>query len=129
MKDKLKINFEKLDGLNLDILNSDKSIDEFVSKPENEQKVLEACANYDYIEYPINLYKEIENNESYWVAEHPDLPGCITYGETKEEALHNLEDGMGKGGERQPGPLCFSGPARTSGQLGPKWQHALLSAG
>ena len=92
MKDKLQINLEKLDRLNSNIFNSDKSIDEFVSKPEEEEKVLEACAKYDFVEYPINLHKEIENNESYWVAEHPDLPGCITYGETKGEALHNLED-------------------------------------
>ena len=35
---------------------------------------------------------------------------------------------MGKGGERQPGPPSI-GPARTSGQLGPKWQLTLLPAG
>jgi len=47
---------------------------------------------------------------------------------------------MGRGGERQPGCMveqqaqlatrpgvpCFGGPARTSGQLGPKWQNGFV---
>lgn len=29
-----------------------------------------------------------------WVAECPDLPGCFSQGETKEEALHNLSSAV-----------------------------------
>jgi antitoxin HicB len=30
--------------------------------------------------------------EGGWITSIPDLPGCITQGETKEEALHLIED-------------------------------------
>jgi predicted RNase H-like HicB family nuclease len=29
-----------------------------------------------------------------WVAECPDLPGCLSQGETREEALYNLSDAI-----------------------------------
>ena len=38
-------------------------------------------------EYPITLYRAEEGG---FVAEHRDLPGCLTQGETLEEALTNL---------------------------------------
>ena len=38
-------------------------------------------------EYPVTLYTAQEGG---FVAEHRDLPGCLTQGETVEEALDNL---------------------------------------
>lgn len=29
-----------------------------------------------------------------WVAECPELPGCFSQGETRDEALHNLSDAV-----------------------------------
>jgi predicted RNase H-like HicB family nuclease len=42
-------------------------------------------------EYPINLYLDSSDKEAMWVAEYPDLPGCIGVGKTKEEALNTAE--------------------------------------
>jgi len=33
-----------------------------------------------------------EDEEDGWLAEIPDLPGCFTAGDTKEEALEMIED-------------------------------------
>ena len=30
----------------------------------------------------------------YWVAECPSLPGCISQGKTKEEAIQNIREGI-----------------------------------
>jgi antitoxin HicB len=45
----------------------------------------------DYLKlvYPITLYPEIEGG---YTIEIKDLPGCITQGETLEEALEMIED-------------------------------------
>ncbi len=32
--------------------------------------------------------------DGYWVAECPSLPGCISQGETKEEAIANIKDAI-----------------------------------
>lgn len=29
--------------------------------------------------------------DGFWVAERPSLPGCISQGETKEEAIENIK--------------------------------------
>jgi len=44
------------------------------------------------LDYPIIMKKEIDDGEEYWIAEHPDLPGCKTHGDSKQEAIKNLED-------------------------------------
>jgi antitoxin HicB len=41
--------------------------------------------------YPINLYMEVNGDESYWIAEYPDLPGCIGVGNTQKEAVDEAE--------------------------------------
>lgn len=38
------------------------------------------------------LYSDLEDGG--WVAEVPSLPGCVTQGETKEEALMNVRDAI-----------------------------------
>ncbi|MDW7656523.1 MAG: toxin-antitoxin system HicB family antitoxin [Bacillota bacterium] len=43
------------------------------------------------IDYPIRIYLDTENDTYNWVAEYPDLPGCIGVGDTKEEALSEAE--------------------------------------
>lgn len=37
------------------------------------------------------LYPDEDN---YWVVEVPSLPGCISQGETKEEALINIQEAI-----------------------------------
>jgi predicted RNase H-like HicB family nuclease len=32
--------------------------------------------------------------DGFWVAECPSLPGCISQGETKEEALRNIKEAI-----------------------------------
>jgi predicted RNase H-like HicB family nuclease len=32
--------------------------------------------------------------DGYWVADCPSLPGCISQGETKEEAIGNVKDAI-----------------------------------
>ena len=32
--------------------------------------------------------------DSYWVAECPSLPGCISQGETREEAIRNIREAI-----------------------------------
>ena len=32
--------------------------------------------------------------DGYWVAECPSLPGCISQGETKEEAISNIKEAI-----------------------------------
>jgi predicted RNase H-like HicB family nuclease len=32
--------------------------------------------------------------DNYWVAECPSLPGCITQGKTKEEAIINIREAI-----------------------------------
>jgi predicted RNase H-like HicB family nuclease len=32
--------------------------------------------------------------DGYWVAEVPSLPGCISQGETREQALANIRDAI-----------------------------------
>ncbi|MCJ7811812.1 type II toxin-antitoxin system HicB family antitoxin [bacterium] len=32
--------------------------------------------------------------DDYWIAECPSLPGCISQGETKEEAIKNIKEAI-----------------------------------
>ncbi|MCX6639206.1 MAG: type II toxin-antitoxin system HicB family antitoxin [bacterium] len=32
--------------------------------------------------------------DEYWIAECPSLPGCLTQGKTKEEALENIREAI-----------------------------------
>jgi len=34
--------------------------------------------------------------DGYWVAECPSLPGCISQGKTKEEAVLNIKEAIGE---------------------------------
>ena len=34
------------------------------------------------------------DEDGVWVAECPSIPGCVSQGATKEEALENVEDGI-----------------------------------
>lgn len=49
-----------------------------------------------HLEYYLNLPYRIEimpdTLEGGYIAQCPELPGCITYGDTQEESLHNLTD-------------------------------------
>ncbi len=37
------------------------------------------------------LYRD---EDGYWVAECPSLPGCVSQGKTKEEALENIREAI-----------------------------------
>jgi predicted RNase H-like HicB family nuclease len=32
--------------------------------------------------------------DNYWIAECPSLPGCISQGQTKAEAIHNIREAI-----------------------------------
>lgn len=52
------------------------------------EAIMEVYMNTDY---PLRIYLDNDNNTYNWVAEYPDLPGCIGVGDTKEEALSEAE--------------------------------------
>jgi predicted RNase H-like HicB family nuclease len=35
-----------------------------------------------------------KGEDGYWVAECPSLPGCISQGKTKEEAINNIKEAI-----------------------------------
>jgi len=47
---------------------------------------------YMNLDYPIILRKISSADGGGWLAEIPDLPGCISDGETQQEALDNVQD-------------------------------------
>jgi predicted RNase H-like HicB family nuclease len=57
-------------------------------KAENSIFVKELCGEYmrQVIVYP--------GEDEYWVAECPSLPGCISQGKCKEEALKNIREAI-----------------------------------
>lgn len=44
------------------------------------------------LNYPVAVEKYIEDGETYYSVEIPDLPGCGSYGASLEEAFERLED-------------------------------------
>lgn len=54
----------------------------------HDMEVYHTVQSYVNLDYPILLNK----GDRFWVAEHPNLPGCKSIGETQEEALQNLKD-------------------------------------
>lgn len=68
------------------------STDNIYDKFEEEEQILEKCKEYEGVEYPIKLKFVNDDGAPYWIAEHPDLPGCMTHGESKVKALENLDD-------------------------------------
>jgi predicted RNase H-like HicB family nuclease len=57
--------------------------------------------------------------DGYWVVECPSLPGCISQGKTREEAIENIKEAIRgyvaalEGGMK---PQAFATEARTSGK-------------
>ena len=47
---------------------------------------------YAALDYPIDLSRRDEGDDSYWVCEIPDLPGCVADGETPDEAVESLSE-------------------------------------
>ncbi|MDO9535567.1 MAG: type II toxin-antitoxin system HicB family antitoxin [Bacillota bacterium] len=89
MNKKLKFNLGKVDSKKF---NSIKDVEEFITVSDNYKEIELKNKHYEQLEYPIKLQKTSDEHSTYWVAEHPDLPGCMTHGYTKEEALANLDD-------------------------------------
>jgi len=40
---------------------------------------------------PVTLYR-VEGGA--WIVECPSIPGCVSQGKTKEEALHNIQEAI-----------------------------------
>ncbi|PKM38947.1 MAG: hypothetical protein CVV03_12690 [Firmicutes bacterium HGW-Firmicutes-8] len=89
MSKKPRFNIEKADSK---MFNSIKDINQHVTVLENSIEIEEKARLYESLEYPIKLQKTLDDHGTYWIAEHPDLPGCITHGGSREEALSNLDD-------------------------------------
>lgn len=49
-------------------------------------------AYYANLEYTIELFRRDDEGDRYWIAEVPDLPGCIADGETPGEAIESLTE-------------------------------------
>lgn len=46
----------------------------------------------DYMALPYRLEIVEDQEEGGYVVSYPDLPGCITYGDTIEDAMNNAKD-------------------------------------
>ncbi len=47
---------------------------------------------YLNLSYPVQLSHQSDDDDEYWFAEIPQLPGCMSDGPNPNEALQNLED-------------------------------------
>jgi predicted RNase H-like HicB family nuclease len=43
------------------------------------------------IQLPVTLYQD---EDGWYVVECPTIPGCMSQGETEEEALHNIQEAI-----------------------------------
>ncbi len=46
------------------------------------------------LEYSVRIERLAENDGGGYLATVPDLPGCMSDGETPEEALHNVQEAI-----------------------------------
>lgn len=86
--------------------------------------------------YPIRIRPLSDEDGGGWLAEVPDLPGCMSDGETPEEALLNVQDAIqewiaaaAEMGREVPSPRPNGDDAEYSGRLSlrmPKSLHAEL---
>jgi predicted RNase H-like HicB family nuclease len=86
---------------------------------------------YSQLEYPVELVRD----EDAYVASNPDLPGCISFGESPNEAIENLREvrslwiqGQLESGNSIPEP---STPERFSGKFVlriPKMLHRMADS-
>jgi antitoxin HicB len=89
----------------------------------------------DFEGYTIQMWPLAKDEGGGWLITFPDLPGCMSDGESIEEAIRNGQDALGcylavtkKYGDALPKPGSAS---RTSGQFrlrAPKSLHARLAA-
>ncbi len=87
-------------------------------------------------EYTIRLRPLTDEEGGGWLAEVPDLPGCMSDGETPEEAAHNVLDAIQEWlaaaremGREIPSPSTEGDKVEYSGRLSlrvPKSLHAEL---
>ena len=56
---------------------------------------LSACYFYDDQEYGMKLTVSLDRDEDgVWIAECPSIPGCVSQGATKDEALENVKEAI-----------------------------------
>ena len=56
---------------------------------------VENFINKDSVDCSMRQVVIYPGEDGYWVAECPSLPGCISQGKTKEEALKNIKEAIG----------------------------------
>ena len=56
---------------------------------QQTREKLESLADYLKLNYPITLYPEPDGGYTIMIK---DLPGCISQGDTLEEAMQNIQD-------------------------------------
>ncbi len=71
------------------------------------------------LDYTVRIEKLSADDGGGYLATVPDLPGCISDGETPEEALHNVQDAIN----------AWIEAAKAWGQTVPEPTRALLNAG
>lgn len=87
-----KININKIQWNNQILESDDVDLDSYIITGSKDDEINEKLSHYLDFNYTIKLDKIIDESGQYWLAEHPDLPGCKTHGNTKEDALNLLED-------------------------------------
>ena len=47
---------------------------------------------YLNLDYPVQMSRQSDDDDEYWFAEIPQLPGCMSDGPNPDKAMKNLED-------------------------------------
>jgi predicted RNase H-like HicB family nuclease len=53
-------------------------------------KVLQ-CATNGHMKFPTVIYQD---EDEAWIVECPAIPGCVSQGRTREEAMENIKDAI-----------------------------------
>jgi predicted RNase H-like HicB family nuclease len=66
----------------------------FLSAMRRAIRRFESERDDDHATWELTVRVREDHLDGGWVAECPDLPGCFSQGETREEALYNLSDAV-----------------------------------
>jgi predicted RNase H-like HicB family nuclease len=63
----------------------------------DKRTIFMPCVEYDKISHKENIMRQViiySGEDGYFVAECPSLPGCISQGKTREEAIENIREAI-----------------------------------